>query len=457
MPFGHATVILDLIDAESGDYDLVRADMVRAVQDRMLAFIFSDHHRKKDQLKIVLRNDDYALLENPIFAKGQKIAATWGWPGQTAIPRRMVVTKVKGGDPITVTALDTTQLMDRQKISKNWENVTDSEVVREIAAEHGYNGQYLHVAETKDRHDVSQRYMTNARMLAWLARQNGFEFYVDASGMHWHERKLNVEPVRTFIYRTDPVRGDILDPPQFEVNLSRGVSRIKVVARDPLTSELWEAFGGPNDTEQEVLGLEEEMGDPEDQDQGLRASRLSRVDVRNLGILTEGETKTIADAMYRESVKGKYKMKLRVIGDGRVGAKSLIDVYGITESWNGLYYVRECEATVQGGTFVQNLKLEKSMLRSVPVAKKRKLGKKEKVNPVEATGEQKLEVGSLRRKRVLTTNASGDVVLANYWVDETGTAVGDIDYETSAFINQATDLEYLMSVGAQSVEPDAGR
>ena len=118
MPFGHATVILDLIDAESGDYDLVRADMIKAINERMLAFIFSDHHRKKDQLKIVLRNDDFALLENPIFTKGQKIAVTWGWPGQTAITRRVVVTKVKGGDPITVTALDPSQMIDKEKLSR---------------------------------------------------------------------------------------------------------------------------------------------------------------------------------------------------------------------------------------------------------------------------------------------------------------------------------------------------
>jgi len=457
MPFGHATVIISLVDAESDDLDLLSEEMEKAITERLIRFSFSDHFRKKDQLKLTFRNDDFELLENPIFAKGQKIAVTWGWPGQTAPPRRMVVHKVKGGDPLEVEALDTTQLMDKEKMSRDWENVTDSEVVREIAGEHGYYGQFLHIEETTDRHDISQRYQTNARFLNMLARRNGYEFYVDASGMHWHDRKLSEEPVRTLIYRADPARGDILEPPQFDVDLSKGVSRIKVVARDPRTKELWEVYGGPNDTEIETLGLEDEMGDPEDADQGLRANRLSRVDVRNMGILTESEAKTIADAMYREAVKGKYKMNLSVIGDARIGAKVLIDVYNIAPSWDGLYYVRECESVIEGGAFRQELKLEKSMLRKLPVSKKRKKGTKEKDNPVEATGEKKEEVGSLRRKRILTTDPGGNVVLANYWVDETGTAVGDVDYETSAYIDQEADLDYLATIGAQSIEPDAGQ
>ncbi len=457
MPFGHATIVVDLIDAESGDYDLVREDMVKAIQERMESFVFSDHARKKDQLKITLRNNDFALLENPIFAKGQKIVVTWGWPGQTAPPRRMVVTKVSGGDPITVVALDTTQLLDKEKLSRDWENVTDSEVVREIAGEHGYNGQYLHIQETTARSDIAQHYMTNARMLARLARRNGYEFYIDATGLHWHERQLGVNPVKTYIYKTDPARGDILDPPQFDVNLSKGVSRIKVVARDPRTKQLWEVYGGPNDTEMKSLGLEDEMGDPDDQDQGLRANRLSRVDVRNLGILTEEEAKVQADAMYKESVQGKYKMKLRVIGDGRVGAKVLVDVYGIAPSWDGLYYVKECESVIGSGSFTQNLSLEKSRLRKVPVAKKRKSGAKEIDNPVEASGEQVINTGELRLKSLLTTGADGEVATANYWVDETGATVGDVDYESSLFWGMDVGVEALAIMGAQSIDPDAGR
>lgn len=456
MPFGHAQVVIDLIDAESDDFDELRDEMWQAIHERLVTFIFSDHCKKKDQLRIVLRNDDYALLENPIFIKGQKLAITWGWPGQMVVPRRMIVTKVKGGDQITVTALDTTQLMDKEKVTVFWENMTDSEIVREIAGNHGYHGQYLHIQETTSRSDTSQQYMTNARMLARLARRNGFEFYVDSSGMHWHERNLSVEPVRQYIYRTDPVRGDILDPPQFDVNLSKGVSKIQVVARDPRTKELWKIDAGPNDTETEIIGIDDEMGDPDDEEQGLRASRLSRVDVRNLGILTYEQAKAQADAMYKESIKGKYKMKLRVIGDGAVGAKVLVDVYGIAPSWDGLYYVKECESTIEGGNFIQNLSLEKSMLRSVASRKKRRRGRREKENPAEASGEQIEVGGSLRRKRTLTTNASGEIVLANYWVDETGSTVGDVDYETSKYIDQEGDIGLLTSMGAQSVWPDAG-
>jgi hypothetical protein len=460
MPFGGAQVIIQMVDFDEGDDTWYGTwlDMWEAINERMISFQFSDHERKKDELKLRFRNDDFAMLENPVFTKGQKLLVTWGWPGQMAVPRRVVVVKVKGGNPLEVTAHDTSTLLDKEKKSRDWENATASEVVREIAGEYGYHGQFLHVEETTDRTDICQDYRTDARFLARLARDYGFEFYIDQSGLHWHKRKLEADPVRTFIYRTDPDRGDIIDEPRFDVNLSKGVSKIKVVARDPRTKELWEVYGGPDDTEVVSLGLEDEAGDPDQSvaEQGLRASRVARLDVRNVGVMTKEQAQANADARYREVVKGKYKMSLNVIGDARVGAKALIDVYGIAESWDGLHYVKECISRVEGGKFTQSLKCEKDQLRKVQASKKKGRGSKEKTNAQTASGEVKEEVGALRRKRVLTTDAEGKVILANYWVDETGTTVGDVDYETSAFFDQETDLEIVAVEGAQSVQPDAG-
>lgn len=453
MPFGHAVVVLDLIDANGDDYDVTREEMIKIIEERLVGFEFSDHHKKKDQLKLTLRNDDYQLLENPVFTKGQKIAVTWGWSGNTAPPRRMVIVKVKGGEQIVVTANDLSQLMDKEKISRQFENMTDSEVVIQIAAEHGYTGQYIHVQETKTRHDVTQSYSTNARMLARLARKNGFEFYIDADGLHWHERRTEVTPAKKYIYRADPKVGSILSPPKFDVNLSKGVSRVKVVARDPITKELWELYGGPDDTNMNVLGSEDEMGLPGDDTQGIRAKRLAREDVRNLGMMTRDELKDHADAIYREAVNDKYKMSLEVIGDAYVKGKLVVDVYNIAPSWDGLYYVRECVSKIENGNFTQSLKLSKSLLRKVPV-RTRKKGDKESENLIQLD-DFKVE---LKKRRIITTDAAGNIKIANFWQDvDTGELSNQFDYQTSSVIDQQEDLAFLTSVGAQSIAPDAGQ
>ncbi|MCK4783161.1 MAG: phage late control D family protein [Desulfobacteraceae bacterium] len=461
MPFGHAQIFMQLQDFDKGDEDWYGQwlDMWQVINERIIKFEFSDHVKKIDQLKLTLRNDDYEMLENPVFVKGQKILATWGWPGQTKVPRRMIVHKVKGGNPLTVTMHDTSRLLDKQKKSRTWEGVTHSEVVREIAGEYGYLGPYLHVEETDHRSDVVQNYKTDARFVARLARKNGFEFYVDASGMHWHKRKLGGNPVKSYIYRTDPVRGDIIEEPSVDVNLARVTARVKVVARDPYTKQLWEVFGGPDDTEVDALGFEDVAGNPEDPDQGLRASRLARVDVRYAGILTEQEAQLEADARYREVVNKRFKMSLSVIGDGRIGAKVLVDVYGVAPSYDGLFYVKECVDEIEGGHFVQRLKLEKNSLRKVPASKRRRKGKKEKTNPdagVLRIEEQTIRV-VLRSVRKFTTDPDGEPVLANYFVDEGGTRIGDVDYETSAFFDPEKDFGLFADQGAQSVPPDEGQ
>ena len=467
MPYGHAQVIMQLVDFDDGDDTWYGTwlDMWQYINERLISFSFSDHERKKDQLKLAFRNDDREMLENPAFVKGQKLAVSWGWPGELAPVRRMVVAKVKGGNPLMVILYDTTQLMDKDKESHSWSGMTYSQIVEEIAGKHGYHGQYLHIEPTNFAVDVTQRRTTDARFMRYLAKKVGFVFFVDASGLHWHRRNLTTIPVRTLIYRQEPLRGDIIEEPLVEANLTRGVSRIRVMARDPLTKQIWEEFGGPDDTELDTLGTDDEMGNSEEskEEQGLRASRLSRTDTRYAGEMTKAETKVLADAMYREVVNKKYKLTLNVIGKAPTGAKVLYDVYGLAKSWDGLFYCKECISDIVGGKFVQKLRLERSLLREVKVAKKRKRGKKEKEN----TTTLDLQTIALRHKRIITTDSRGEPVIANMWVDENDVAVGGFDYETPGlpthdiltgeFLGGDEDFGLLSDIGAQSVPPDAGQ
>ena len=455
MSQGAARVVMELIDADAGDeeFNSLRDSIANILGTRLIYFEYSEHEKKKDQLKLSLRNDDFALLESSLFVKGQKFAATWGWPGQMKNPRRMVVTEIKGGNPMTVIMLDPTQLFDKERVSKAWDNATDSEVVREIAQGNGYNGQYLHIEETKSRRDVVQRYTTDARFCAALARKNGFEFYVDSSGFHWHKRKTFGEPIKTYIYKNDPGRGDIIGEPQFDVNLSKGVSKVKVVARDPRTKQVWEKFGGPDDTEFESIGREDEMGNPDDPAQGKRAGRLSRIDVRYAGVMTESEAQEEADARYRETVKGRYKMSFSAIGDGRVGAKSLIGFFGISDSWDGMFYVRECIDTIRDGSFTQRLKTEKDALGKVWASKVRTKGSKEKQNPKQSEVVE-MDFTQLKTVRKVSTGPDGSAIVINQWVTSQDEVIEQFDEQTLQVSD--AEIEMMAILGATSVAPDAG-
>lgn len=460
MPNGSAQVLMQLIDADVDDVSF--ADLYNGIDEilrtRMISFEFSDHERKKDQLVLRLRNDDFSLFENPYFAKGQKFAVTWGWPGAMKNPRRMIVDKIKGAENLDVVMLDTVQLFDREKVSRDWDNVTDSEVVRELAHGHGYRGQYLHMDETTARRDVVQRYITDARFIARLARRNGFEFWVDASGLHWHKRRTIGEAVKTYIYRVDPAGGEIIGKPKFDVNLTKAVSKVKVIARDPITKQIWEKYGGPDDTEIDSIGTDDEMGNPDDSTQGIRANRLSRVDVRHAGTLTEQETQDEADARYRETVKGRYKMSFQAIGDGTVGAKILIAMYGVSDSWDGLYYVKECIDTIVGGNFTQKIITEKDALGKV-WAKVRGFGKKQKRNP----NQQKktdddtphYDFTAMKTVRTFTSGPDGSPAVVSMWVTDHGEILEQYDF--AGIDATEADVGLFAIAGAQSIAPDSGR
>lgn len=460
MPYGSAQIIVQLVDFDDGD-DSYYGDyltMNEFLQTRMMSFKVRDRDRGKDRLEMTFRNDDYAMIDSPVFAKGQKLLVTWGWPGEMMPPRRFVIQSVKGGDVITVAAHCRLALMDREKMSRFEENMTHSEFVRKVVEEYGYSGTYQWIEDTNERCDITQSHMTDARMLNRLARKNGFVFYEDATGVHWHARNLKGEPVRWFFYRNDEGRGDILDAPRFDINMSRGISKVKVTYRDPVTKEYGEVFGGPDDTEIDSLGEETEMGNPDDSSQGRRAGRVTRVDVRYGGVMTREEAQREAGARYYETANGRYKMEVPIIGDSRVGAKLLVGFVGISEMLDGLYYINEAEHEIQGGKWTIALKCRKNAINKVKTAKVAKRGTKEQKNPnaVEPDEAALTEDNSLKKSVTLTTDSAGNVIPA-YVFEGSGVPSGPLDTLTPDQIlalNEQT-LDSLYQLGGQSAEPDS--
>jgi len=462
MPYGGAQVIIQPIDFDQGD-DTYYGDyiqMVEFIQTRLLSMKVRDRDRGKDRLELVFRNDDFAMIESPVFARGQKLLVTWGWPGEMVPPRRFIVKSVKGGDRVTIVANCRLSLLDKERKSRFEEQVTHSEFVTKVADEYGYSGTYQWIEATSERTDVTQNRRTDARMVHKLARRNGFVFYEDATGFHWHTRNLKGEPVRWFVYRKDEGRGDLLGPPQFDINMSKGISRVRVTYRDPVTKEYGEVFGGPDDTELESLGEETEMGNPDDSDQGRRADRMTREDTRCGGVMTKEEAQREADARYYETANGRYKMSVPIIGDSRVGAKLLVGFAGISDMLDGLYYITEAEHVVEGGKWTIDLKCRKNAVNRLKVAKSARRGQKENKNPNatdtdEATAIE--QAPTLKKTVTLTTDSAGNVIPA-YAFQGSGEVSGALDTLTPDEVLALNDrtLEQLYNLGGQSAEPDSG-
>lgn len=373
MPYGYPIVDVELIDHDPGDAagDPGAAQRLNDyLETRLVALRFDDHVRKRDRLELTLRNDDFALLDHPAFARGQKLRVSWGWPGRPGAPRRMIVTKVRGGNPVIVTAHCTSLLLDREPRARFRAGVTDAEFVREVAAEHGYTGTLAHIEATTARRDVVQpRQLTDERMLRRLARRNGFEFYIDATGLHWHRRATDRAPARVLHYRTDPGVGSIIEEPQVDVRL--GPARVRVLGRDPYRKVMVDEAVGLRDEQDVSLGRDDELYDPEDADIGLRGARISRERVFSGGLVAPDAARAFASGQYRMTSSQRYRLVLTIIGDATIAAKQVIAVHGISASTDGLYFVREATTTITPGTFHMQLGCERDALAKAAAAKKR--------------------------------------------------------------------------------------
>lgn len=469
MPFEAPMIFAALLDADAGDDEVPAWNpystdtlLQTYLQTRLLRFTFSDDDRKKDQCCFTFRNDDLTLLDAPAFAKGQKFLVSFGWPGGMkegnpggmSAPRRMVVVGVKGGTEVEVTCHCTLELMDLDPVERREEGLTDSEFVRKVAEEYGYMGSLLHLDETDvAREAIVQPGITDARMLHRLAVQNGFLFYVDASGLHWHKRPTDLDPVRSFIFHDDPGVGSILEVPRVEVDLGATLKTVRVLARDPITGAPVVGEAGPAEANATSLGNEDMAGDL-GTELSNRIARATALEEHAGGVMTAAEAQAAAEARYRETAIGRYKMELKIVGDAQISAKSVVNVWNFSDTFDGLYYVQAAEHEIAAGSFTTTLKLTKDALREVKAAKK--VEQKGARHPKANGGEPAADPAKLEKFLTLTIGPNGEPQVGNLWA-ECGTgkalAASAATWTDVAALSRENQQEFLNAFN-QTALPD---
>lgn len=311
------------------------------VSSRVTSFTFEDTEKKADKLSITVDNHDLTQLETGFWAQGQVLTVAFGYADRLSPAREAVIKKVTGSRQLKVEAHAKSVLMDREKKSRTFENKTRSQVVTEIAEENGYTGEALDVQDTEvELEAITQARLSDAQFLRHLAQKEGFEFWVDFTGLHWKERDFAQQPIRELIYFTDPGRGDILTW-NVENDISKKPSRVTYKGRDPKKKK--DTSGtGDNDTtsDRAVAGDVIEMVD-------RRTGETTAKRYENTSNDETHPTSETSDAAAARAAKGRYKrgqantvqLTLSIVGDPDLLAKSVIHVKGIGDKLSGRYYV----------------------------------------------------------------------------------------------------------------------
>ena len=323
---------------------------------RIIGFTFDDAESKADKLSLQLDNQDLSLFDREDLMGGATLEVSWGYAGNMAVPRRVVVKKLKGFTTLEVEGQALSTLMNREAKTRSWENVTRSSVVRQIAEEHGYEGQFIDVEDTGEVLDVvNQTAETDARFLRRLASREEFEFYVDDGGFHFHERRQEAAPTHVFIWYSDPGRGDILSI-NVESDLIKRAGSVTVRGRDPMSRSTIESSSSNDSTSRATLAEVVEVVDPESGSTSLE-TRNATASVHPTSAPTAGRAARESAARFRRAERSTVKLSMQVVGDPTLHAKSIVEVRGVSGLLSGKYYVTEVKHVVSSSGYTCELKL----------------------------------------------------------------------------------------------------
>lgn len=324
--------------------------------NRIIGFTFDDAERKADKLSLQLDNFDLALFDSEELMGGAVLEVSWGYRGNMAPPRRVVVKKIKGFTTVSIEGTALSALMNRESKTRCWENVSRSDVARELAEEHGFQGEFLDIEETEEVFDViNQTSETDARFLRRVASREEFEFYVDQGGFHFHERRQDVAPTHVFTWYADPGRGDIISL-SVESDLMKRAGKVTVRGRNPITRTTVESTASNDTVDRATLGEVVEVVDPESGSTSIE-TRNATASVHPTSASTEGRASRESEARFRRAERSSVKLSMKVVGDPTLHAKSIVEVRGISGLLSGKYYVTDIKHVISSSGYVCDLKL----------------------------------------------------------------------------------------------------
>ena len=214
-----------------GRQDATRVD----VTGRVLEFEYHDAENAADSAKLTLDNYDLAMLDDPLWRKGNVLEVSWGYPELMSPPRRMRIKSIKGFSKLTIEAFALSTLMHEATHCRCWEHSTRAAVVRELAQSWGYGPTEQHIEDTTQVFEtISQAGMSDAAFVRRLAFLEGFAFYVDFDGFHWHPRNIGQPTHQTYTWFTSRGNGDkIIDEPKIDNDITDTPGAVVLRGRDP--------------------------------------------------------------------------------------------------------------------------------------------------------------------------------------------------------------------------------
>lgn len=328
-----------------------------------MTMTIEDDEKKEDKLQLTIENSDLTLFDSPQFRKGMILDASWGWPGNMAPERAFVIEKITGSRIMKVEAKGGETLLHKRVKCRTFKNARRSEVVSEIADEHGFSTEFIQF--TPDvQEQITQARATDAQLIRDLAKREGYEWWIDYDGWHWHERQLQQKPIFSLTYYApepnNPNKGNII-----AWNLDEGIDAskpglVRVEGFDLLTKKKYSVTASNKETQRATLAPIQNTYGPDDPGEAGEPLVVQLVTELVLPSVerTAKEAKRFAEGVWKRAQVAQVKMTLSVWGVPALVAKSVILIDGIGPTLSGLYYINNIKHNTQA-PYIMTLKVSR--------------------------------------------------------------------------------------------------
>lgn len=193
-----------------------------------------------DTCTIIVNDPDFLYIEDNIFVEDATVSVEMGWNEDThrvtfnGYISAIDISFPDNGFPVlTLTCLDGTHVMNREKKTRSWDNVTRPEVVKKIAKEYGFKC-VIESGYTFDKEDtISQSKVTDIDFLESLAGEEREPFICKLMGktLYYVKRGILKDPSASLYYKKYPY-----DVVNFSPRIDKETRQVAVTHSDISTS-----------------------------------------------------------------------------------------------------------------------------------------------------------------------------------------------------------------------------
>jgi len=332
------------------------------VESRLLSLSFEDSEKMADKCKITLNNYDLRFPDDPLFDQGNGLVVSWGYVGEMSPPHEMVISSWTPGPVFTVEALDKSLLMMVQPHEDVYLGKTYSEIAREVAKRGGFGASAQDIDDSRVVIEaVAQHNANDWQFIVGLAREVGWQCWVDGAGFHFKERRLRGQPIKVLTYRLNsagqPI-GELLAFPTFEAMPAAQPGSVQLKGTAPVTKKPIDVTANNASTKRDGLADVLEVIDKTTAQTSLK-TRVAPDVVAPTSATTPAEAKQRAEGVYKRVQATPKKCSAPVRGDANFTAKSLVELRGIGSRLSGNYYASDVTHSVVPGEYKMTVKLRR--------------------------------------------------------------------------------------------------